>query len=69
MKPQTHAFLVAADRALVQARGNLAINFPDQAARLAYYAQFHSAQALIFERTDKVAKTHKGVRHVSTNCR
>ena len=39
----------------------LAISIPRQAARLAYYAQFHAAQALIFERTDKIAKTHKGV--------
>jgi uncharacterized protein (UPF0332 family) len=39
----------------------LAIDIPRQAARLAYYAQFHAAQALIFERTDKSAKTHKGV--------
>ena len=56
--------LNAAERALVQARGVLAINYPDQAARLAYYVQFHAAQALIFERTDKVAKTHKGVRRL-----
>ena len=64
MKRQTAAYLNAAERALVQARGVLAINYPDQAARLAYYVQFHAAQALIFERTDKVAKTHKGVRRL-----
>ena len=34
---------------------------PRQAARLAYDAQLHAAQALIFERTSKSAKTHKGV--------
>ena len=61
MNPVTADYLAAADRALIQARGNLAIEFPDQAARLAYYAQFHAAQALIFERTGKVAKTHRGV--------
>ena len=38
MKPDTAMHLSAAERALVQARGNLAMNFPDQAARLAYYA-------------------------------
>ena len=61
MKPQTEAFLGAADEALSDARGNLSINIQRQAARLAYYAQFHAAQALIFERTDKITKTHKGV--------
>ena len=40
---------------------NLSINIHRQAARLAYYAQFHAAQALIFERTGKISKTHKGV--------
>jgi uncharacterized protein (UPF0332 family) len=61
MKPETSAALDEADRALAAARGNLSIDFSDQAARLAYYAQFHAAQALIFERTGKVAKSHKGV--------
>jgi uncharacterized protein (UPF0332 family) len=61
MKPQTQAFLAAADEALSDGNTILKVNVPRQAARLAYYAQFHAAQALIFERTDKVAKTHKGV--------
>ena len=61
MKPETSAALSAADMALSDARGNLSINIPRQAARLACYAQFHAAQALIFERTGKVSKTHKGV--------
>ena len=61
MKPQTAAYLAAADRAMSNAHGNLSIKIADQAARLAYYAQFHAAQALIFERTHKIAKTHKGV--------
>ena len=60
MKPQTAAFLGAADRALAHAIANLGINIPDQAARLAYHAQFHAAQALIFERTDKISRQHKG---------
>ena len=34
----------------------------DEAARVAYLAGFHAAQALIFERTGKLAKTHRGVR-------
>ena len=61
MKPQAAAFLVAADEALSDARGNLSIKIFRQAARLAYYAQFHAAQALIFERTSMISKTHKGV--------
>lgn len=32
------------------------------AARCAYYAAFHAAEALIMERTGKIAKTHSGVR-------
>lgn len=61
MKPETDDFLIAADHDLSDARGNLSINIYRQAARLAYYAQFHAAQALIFERTGKISKTHKGV--------
>ena len=32
-----------------------------EAGRGAYLAAFHAAQALIFERTKRVAKTHRGV--------
>ena len=62
MKPETSVFLEAADQALSDARGIFAVNIWRQAARLAYQAQFQAAQALIFERPDKVVKTHKGVR-------
>lgn len=61
MTPQTASFLLATDRAIADALTILTVNIANQAARLAYYAQFHAAQALIFERTAKVAKTHKGV--------
>ena len=61
MKPETARFLAAADVALSDARTIQTVNVPRQAARLAYYAQFYAAQALIFERTDKISKTHKGV--------
>ena len=61
MTPETLDFLAAADRAVSNARSVLAIDIPDQAARLAYYAQFHAAQALIFERTGTIARTHRGV--------
>lgn len=61
MKPQTQAYLDSADQAIEHAGRILAINIPSQAARLAYYAQFYAAQGLIFERTNKIAKTHRGV--------
>ena len=35
--------------------------WPDEAGRAAYYAAFHAAQALIYESTGKVVKTHNGV--------
>ncbi len=61
MKPQAAAYFASAEEALADAKQILAIHIPRQAARLAYYAQFHAAQALIFERTGNIAKTHKGV--------
>ncbi|HEX5326290.1 MAG TPA: HEPN domain-containing protein [Acetobacteraceae bacterium] len=38
------------------------VALPHVAAREAYLAVFHAAEAYIFEQTDKVAKTHRGVR-------
>lgn len=61
MKPEFADALAAADEALSDARSILSINIWKQAARMAYHAQFHAAQAFIFERSDTVAKTHKGV--------
>jgi len=61
MRPETSVFIEAAGRDLAVARGNLSLSFWDQAARMAYYARFHAAQAMIFERGGKIAKTHKGV--------
>jgi uncharacterized protein (UPF0332 family) len=39
----------------------LVMKYYDAAGRTAYLAGFHSAQALISERTGRVAKTHRGV--------
>jgi uncharacterized protein (UPF0332 family) len=47
--PETAAYLASAAQALTDAKAILAINIPRQAARLAYYAQFHAAQAFIFD--------------------
>jgi len=63
VKPETAAYLASAAEALKDAKAILAIHIPRQAAHLAYYAQFHAAQALIFERTDRIAKTHRGVKN------
>jgi uncharacterized protein (UPF0332 family) len=61
MKRVTADYLASAERSLAKARIVLGVDLADEAGRLAYYAMFHAAQALIFERTDRVAKTHKGV--------
>jgi uncharacterized protein (UPF0332 family) len=37
------------------------VGLNEDAGREVYLACFHAARALIFERTDKVAKTHRGV--------
>jgi uncharacterized protein (UPF0332 family) len=39
----------------------LQVGLNEDAGREIYLACFHAARALIFERTDKVAKTHRGV--------
>ena len=40
----------------------LAIEMADEAGRTVYLAAFHAAQAIIFERTGRTPKTHRGVR-------
>lgn len=61
MKPQTGAFLEKARALLGQADVMLDVRLSDAAGRTAYLAGLHAAQALIFERTGKVAKRHRGV--------
>jgi uncharacterized protein (UPF0332 family) len=39
----------------------LGVHLNDDAARAAYLAAFHAAQAVIFERSGRVVKTHRGV--------
>lgn len=38
------------------------MHYNDEAGRAAYLAGYHAAQALISERTGKIAKTHEGVK-------
>jgi uncharacterized protein (UPF0332 family) len=56
-------FLQYAEKHLERGLIMLGVHLTDDAARAAYLAAFHAAQAVIFERTDKVAKTHRGVQN------
>lgn len=62
MKPEATDYLAKAREDLGEARQIIRIGLAKVAARSAYYAAFHAAEALIFERAGRVAKTHKGVR-------
>ena len=61
MTPEASAYFDKANECLAYARANLAARLGNDAGRNAYLAMFHAAQALIFERTGKAAKTHSGV--------
>jgi len=56
------AYIGKARQSLVEARAVADIKLFEAAGRAAYLAAYHAAQALILARTDKVAKTHSGVR-------
>jgi uncharacterized protein (UPF0332 family) len=58
VKPETTDYLAKARKDLGEARQIIQIGLANVAARSTYYA----AEALIFERTGRVVKTHKGVR-------
>ena len=62
MSPEADAFMGKARDDLMEARLIATLPLPKAAARSAYYAAFHAAEALIVERTGKIAKTHAGVR-------
>ena len=62
MRSEAAAYLATAHDDLREAGLIAAIPLSKAAARSAYYAVFHAAEALIFERTGKVVKTHSGVR-------
>ncbi len=62
MTPETSEHLDKAREYLGKARGLLDVmHYNDEAGRAAYLAGYHAAQALISERTGKIAKTHEGV--------
>ena len=62
MTPEARAHVDRAREDLDEARKIADIGLPGAAARSAYFAAFHAAEALIIERAGKVAKTHSGVR-------
>ena len=61
MTPEAARYVDKAQKCLTNAHTSLTVNLTNDAGRGAYFAAFHAAQALIFERTGKIAKTHKGV--------
>lgn len=62
MTPETGDQLTRAREALRRAKIILAAEVPEDAGRGAYVASLHAVRALIFARTGKVAKTHRGAR-------
>ena len=62
MKAETADYLAKARTTLADAQQIVTLPLPHVAAREAYYAAFHAAEAYIFEHTGKVASTHRGVR-------
>jgi PIN domain nuclease of toxin-antitoxin system len=62
MKAETADYLVKARSTLPDAQKIAALPLPHVAAREAYLAAFHAAEAYIFEQSGKVAKRRRGVR-------
>jgi uncharacterized protein (UPF0332 family) len=62
VRPEAADYLDKARHCLTSAKTIASSGLPDVAAREAYLAAFHAAEAYIFERTGKAAKTHRGVR-------
>jgi len=59
--PEAGRYLAKSRQCLAHSDAILAIALGDEAGRAAYLAVFHAAQALIYERTGREAKTHRGV--------
>jgi uncharacterized protein (UPF0332 family) len=61
--PEASDHLIKAREYLNKARNLLDVmHYSDEAARAADLAGFHAAQALVFERTARIAKSHSGLR-------
>ncbi|QXX75938.1 HEPN domain-containing protein [Methylovirgula sp. HY1] len=61
MKPESAKFIEQANICIARAETMMTVHLHEDAARAAYFASFHVAQAYIFERTEKTSKSHKGV--------
>jgi uncharacterized protein (UPF0332 family) len=61
VKEQSSAYLGKARELLVQAAAILRMGLNEPAGRTAYLAGFHAAQALIFETSGRIYKSHSGV--------
>lgn len=62
MKPEVAGYLEKARESLDEAKTICGVGLASVAARSAYYAAFHAAQALIVSQTGKAVKTHSGLR-------
>ena len=62
LTPEAERELVTARRHLADARAIAGLDIAYIAAREAYLAAFHAAQGLLYERTGRAAKTHRGLR-------
>jgi uncharacterized protein (UPF0332 family) len=62
VKPEVADYLAKARECLAGARTINAVPLPQVAAKEAYLAGYHAAQALIFDRIGKVVKSHSGLR-------
>jgi uncharacterized protein (UPF0332 family) len=62
VKPETADCLTKARECLDGAKQIAELPLPQVAAREAYLAAFHAAEAYIFEETSKTVKTHRGLR-------
>lgn len=65
MTPEAERYLAKARLTLDHGRTMLTVNLTEDAGRAAYLAGYRAAQALIFERTGKATKTHKGAQRDS----
>lgn len=61
MTPEASRFLAKAQVLLEHGTTMLGVSLNEDAGRTAYLAGFHAAQAFIFENTQKVFKSHRGV--------
>jgi uncharacterized protein (UPF0332 family) len=62
VKPEAADYFNKARDDLNDATKIAAIGLAKVAAKAAYYAAFHAAEAFIVERTGKIARTHSGLR-------